>query len=108
MTYMNILHIITLLQQCCGSGIGFSQIPDPKPIFLELVTIFRLISIIVLSELAQIFSLPVQNILIFNFVICGYKKKISPSYFVNVVGCGIRDPGCIKIRIWDKHAANSI
>ncbi len=68
---------ITSPGQCCesgsgafftldpGSGIGFSgslsRIPDPKPIFYSLMRNFEAKSNTILSDLAKIFSLPVQK-----------------------------------------------
>ena len=109
-----------------GSGLGFLRIPDlgtrsriPNPYFWELSDNFPVKSTTVLSEFAQIFSLPVQNEIIFNLVIFVATKKVGqlifyPCSFVAVGGSGIQDPGSknrdprwIKIRIRDKHPGSA-
>jgi hypothetical protein len=52
------------------------------------------------------FQYLIKNKININFVIfmaakLGKTTKFFPTSFVAVVGSGIRDPGCIKIRIWD-------
>ncbi len=77
-----------------------SRILDPgsqNHIFNSLLTNFWVKGTIILSVLAKKFSLPVQNKIIYNFMIFvasknGRTKKIfSPSPFGVVVASGIRD-----------------
>ncbi len=87
------------------SGIGFFRIPNlgSRSNFLGK----KYYCIILCNLLQFFFSVPYQfkNIIIYKLCdICGYKKgrtNFSPFSFVDVVGCGIRDPGWIKIRIRD-------
>ncbi len=96
-----------------GSGLDF--FPDLRSsthYFKRLETIYRVKCTIILCQLVQIFSVPVQNLNNFRFCkICCYKKIrqliFYPSSFVALVESGIRDPrsgtqetGWIKSGSW--------
>jgi hypothetical protein len=101
---------VALKEKCCGSGSGAFLTPGsqiPNPYFLEFSDEF-------LSELVQIFSLPVKKLNNFKFRdICDYKKKVgqqifSPSSFVPVVGSGIQGSRSGKDKIQDPGSTSRI
>jgi hypothetical protein len=88
---------------------SFFRIPDLGSqihIFESLVTICWVKSAMILGELLQIFVIYLfKNKIIFNLVIfySWPQRRYDNNFFLPPLfcGCGIRDPGWIKIRIRD-------
>ncbi len=85
-----------------GSGMDFFPDLRSSTHYLKRPeTIYRVKCTIILCQLAQIFSVPVQNLNNFRFCkICCYKKIrqliFYPSSFVALVGSGSQETGWIK------------